>query len=158
MKQYFAKYLPVGGEIKEGDIVKDFSRPTYPVPYNPIHHKLEGKTKLKLFLCSRDIQVGDECFFTEDVTASSVVAASEVTLDFLRRKAFKILGEISLEAKWVKDGDEFNREEWMCNWAKNNCNCKEHNHISTSGIIFHKAPTWMNHNILIKCLCCETFK
>lgn len=72
-KPYFAKYLPVEGEIKEGDKVFhkgeiltaksydswftkwDFVEKSIP----PVEYDKDCK-KVKLFLCSRDIQVGDK--------------------------------------------------------------------------------------------------
>jgi hypothetical protein len=57
----FAKYLPVEGEIKEGDYWQHPKGPIFPwtkaYERGPISSGL-GK-KVKLFLCSRDIKVGD---------------------------------------------------------------------------------------------------
>lgn len=64
MKKYFTKYLPVEGEPKEGDITLLAGEIA---PYNkivPIGLKAANSQlkyqKVKLFLCSRDIQVGDK--------------------------------------------------------------------------------------------------
>ena len=92
MKPYFTKYLPVEVEIKEGE------------PFDTIVG-IYGK-KMKLFLCSRDIQVGD--------TFHSFSGMSELKWDGkfqLHPDDFKVIGEISNEATWVKEGDEFDESE-----------------------------------------------
>jgi hypothetical protein len=97
MKQYFAKYLPVEGEIKEGDIVIG----------------MDGK-KVKLFLCSRNIQVGDKVLDIRTNTWKEVNNSCGVEL--YKQKPndiqFKVIGEISPNAKWVKEGDEFEENDW----------------------------------------------
>lgn len=98
-KEYFAKYLPVEGEIKEGDKFihtelnekgiytainidanfidsvrgegDEFSDPVVPIRYCK---------KVKLFLCSRD-------------------------------NPDEIIGEVSEDAKWVKEDMEFSQED-----------------------------------------------
>lgn len=61
MNSYFAKYLPVGGEIKPCD--KIITVTGYLKDYNPetdLLSEYEAPTKVKLFLCSHDIQPGDK--------------------------------------------------------------------------------------------------
>ena len=66
MSKYFTKFLPVEGEIKEGDkfldhtdnLIKDAHIPE--IYNNPHVPYFDGYKKVKLFLCSRDIQIGDK--------------------------------------------------------------------------------------------------
>lgn len=88
--QCIAKYLPIkeesplkfteSGYLKEQEIVYDGNRKPF----------LVGKDKslipVKLFAVTQDIEVGDEVISEEEV--------------------YKILGEISPRAVWVKNGDE----------------------------------------------------
>jgi hypothetical protein len=118
MKKYFAKYLPVEGEPKEGDMViykevgwtENYEEALKAAVYgDPI------PIKVKLFLCSRDIQVGDEVHIpypSGEVrikpTEASIIAIGNVAA---KNNGYKVVGEISPEATWVKEGDEFNEEE-----------------------------------------------
>lgn len=71
-------------------------------------------------LCSRDIQAGDH-FQQESVLFPAYISTCiEVRDDFVKcdeerlwasHTVFKIIGEISPEAKWVKEGDEFVEDE-----------------------------------------------
>jgi hypothetical protein len=73
-----------------------------------------------LFLCSRDIQVGDK-------TINSNTGKEEEYTEYLKtyfktatsNPHFKVIGEISPEAVWVKEGDEFD-EYQMGYWGTNN--------------------------------------
>ena len=118
-KKYFTKYLPVEGEIKEGD--------KYSCPHkghgidlgNGIPHKPKtiictyphsGYTckdcyKIKFFLCSRDIEPGDQVY--SDFDNGYLGIAKKKSEGF----NFKMIGEISPEATWVKEGDEFDEGE-----------------------------------------------
>jgi len=101
-KKYFAKYLPVEGEIKE-----DY------MALNPSNNKIvrvnkaclknlvtsEWK-KVKLFLCSKDIQVED---YKEPGKIYIFHDGSE--------EPFKVIGEISPDAVWVTEGMEFDDDE-----------------------------------------------
>jgi hypothetical protein len=130
MKKYFTKYLPVEGEIKEGDYIQ--------VPHalgavgkvikikqgkeESIYHYGERNFciashchRVKLFLCSRDIQVGDDVwdsgngYYKADqmlvdlLTGPAVAALKEVPV--------KVIGEISPHATWVTEGMEFDEDE-----------------------------------------------
>jgi hypothetical protein len=123
MKKYFTKYLPVEGEIKEPCFVQDdnifsdnkivelvkvdtsikdhhFALDIRNGTYS--HEGMKKLKKVKLFLCSRDIQVGDEYYkYGKDKTLFGVY--SEPTPD-----CFKVIGEISPDALiYVKEGDIF---------------------------------------------------
>lgn len=156
-KPYVAKYLPVEGEIKIGDRVESESsgkqkvlvtgitkkgdyitdEPDFyePDSYFVLPKKKAKKFSKQLFLCSRDIQVGDTVWDTvnhkfEEVETSFIAENTEhaknVHCWYLKRpsnecKVFnearlliKVIGEISPEATWVEEGDEFDeyRELW----------------------------------------------
>lgn len=122
-KPYFAKYLPVEGEIQEGGkyvYITNKVRVTkksFPIPPNP------DVKPVKLFLCSRDIQVGDKAY-TGDPSMADLDTVYERAEDipvgesglltsssFIKEKiAYKVIGEISPKATWVKGGDEFEGE------------------------------------------------
>lgn len=151
MKTYFAKYLPVKGEIKEGDWVihpdgkvrkcieiikgdKDFND-FITMTDNTGCYRDKSK-KVKLFLCSRNIQVGDkvksfnypeqeerevvnlrtskklvgaenhsEIYHLVDIQYPNEINTAAVS------NFFKVIGEISPEATWVKEGDRFDKTE-----------------------------------------------
>jgi len=138
--KYFIKYLPVEGEINEGDkfldhtdnLIKDAHIPE--IYNNPHVPYFDGYKKVKLFLCSRDIQKTDKEIYVHkpdgseatkveliDIISDKEITAvmfkwGEQTPGTLIQNTFKVIGEISPEAKWVKEGDEFDEEEieWIC--------------------------------------------
>ena len=127
MKKYFAKYLPVEGEIKEGDKAKE-KYSINPKIVNVIAVNVDGLVncegqdlwyapealqKVKLFLCSRDIAVGDKVY--EELADGTYGEEFEWTEEINKYNStdcvFKVIGEISPEATWVKEGDEFDEDE-----------------------------------------------
>jgi len=146
MKLYFAKWLPVEGEIKQGDKVlvsrgmgkfigtvigdkiisnnKDLS-----YPLNEVE-----KVKVKFFLCSRDVQKTDKEIYVHKPDGTEVTKVelidiisdgkstavmfkwNDKTPGTLIQNAFKVIGQISPEATWVKEGDEFDKEEINLQW------------------------------------------
>lgn len=133
MKKYFCKYLPVEGEIKEGDICyftqfKEFGTATmvydelcfvsFPQESkgsltSPISRNLDDKQPYKLFLCSKDILVGDK-YFNEDFDYTkypneSIANASSEMVGV--NSSYKVIGEISPDAVWVTEGMEFDDDE-----------------------------------------------
>lgn len=130
MSKYFAKYLPVEGEINIGDYFID----TGAMSNGTLVGKRANKEgvydyqKVKLFLCSKDIQVGDKNVHADTLGGKSFrgyVATvgkngcGSVLLPDTQQNdelvitdsMFKVIGEISPEATWVKEGDEFNDDE-----------------------------------------------
>lgn len=161
MKKYFTKWLPVEGEIKEGDKVlytggqlnfppdvydvldnvkEDMSAASvggYGIEYSydtPKPNTLGGVTrsaylkigynilkkdykKVKLFLCLMNIQV-DDIVHEMDVPVSSIehdyVYFSPLLVRRELKDCFKIVGEISPNTKWLKEGDELDEEDvWI---------------------------------------------
>jgi hypothetical protein len=124
MKKYFAKYLPVEGEMKEGCIAKEkYSINPKIVEVVAINEDGMIKCKgdnlwyvpealqtVKLFLCSRDIQVGDK---VRGLDGSEEIIMTEGDKQLLfDGNIFKVIGEISPDATWVKEGDEFDEDDW----------------------------------------------
>jgi hypothetical protein len=112
MIKYFVKYPPVEGEIEKHDYWQAKSGDIIPAGSGEriLHHANEvGCKKVKLFLCSRDIQVGDE---VQNGDGELCKIPNEADLRNAKEHGFfKILGEISPEATWVKEGDDFDEEE-----------------------------------------------
>lgn len=89
--------------------------------------------KASLHICSRDIQVGDKVLVSmpyengklEEFTVVKKPEGYNLDLltgiysgnmdvnnpTYLHQNSFKVIGEISPEATWVKEGDEFDEEE-----------------------------------------------
>jgi hypothetical protein len=116
MKKYFAKYIPVEGEIKHGDRYLSALHPDGAEPgvysknhdYGPFNpSRGNGCNKVQLFLCSRDIQVGDK-YICDAFSDSEQVHREGYPL---HTDAYKVIGEISPEATWVKEEDEFDEAQ-----------------------------------------------
>jgi len=126
-KPYFAKHLPVEEEIKEGDITTNCHGDFFKADNGTVYFLSKELKKYKLFLCSRDIQVGDtlkECMpdgkeykvhHFETVLPCGVFVMEPWPSDnevwIHATDAFKVVGEISPEATWVKEGDQFEENE-----------------------------------------------
>jgi|SRR6187551_629932 len=108
--KYFAKYLPVEGGYEDGDLVIDLYHP------EPSIHEAESSckqnegelcTKVKLFLCSRDVQFNDNAYSPRNGFYKFGYHENSY-----RNESIKIIGPISLTAIWVKEGAEFEEEDW----------------------------------------------
>lgn len=122
MKSYFAKYLPVEGEIKPGDLFECLDETFGHKPYEMPFEKEKQSTpcskcrKVKLFLCSRDIQVGDEVHYNYNHDIKWIVDKLFTTTlksgsgEHPINTVYKVIGEISPDAK-VKEGDEFDEDQ-----------------------------------------------
>lgn len=136
-KKYIAKYLPVEEEIKEGDRYKEKGNrykekgnsnligiAKIPKDWNNPHTSYyDGYQKVELFLCSRDIKVGDKVYVPVYETYGKVQdtyreSKTEVEVSgrfypevFPKEDLIKPIGKISPEAKWVKEDDEFDEDE-----------------------------------------------
>lgn len=118
--KYFTKYLPIEGEIKELDYYK---HPNYPDKlfrfYKPWDYKKEKAQKVALFLCSRNINYLDKFYFKDSKEMTNQGAldsddrywVSDGKILYSKSESFKVIGEISPEAIWVKEGDEFEEED-----------------------------------------------
>ena len=119
-KLYFAKFLAVEGEIKEGDIILQYqhNKGKYRRGIASSGKYINGERKVKLFLCSRDIQAGDTVTDGKGnynrVDNNPNITGLEIAS---RQGWFKVIGEISPDAIWVKDGDEFDRNDFEMRWT-----------------------------------------
>jgi nitrogen regulatory protein PII-like uncharacterized protein len=163
MKKYFTKYLPVEGKIDENEIkdtwlITPKGLATFELrvhkDINTLTNKIRvhnGKTYVdfldtevklaKLFLCSRDIQVGDKYFEHTQVKPDryeEFVAQEDDSIE----NSFKIIGEISPDAIWVTEGMEFDEDE-----------------VKESYIITNdkRSSSYNLHWYRIKCPTCKTY-
>lgn len=131
MKKYFTKLLPIEGEIKEGDkyinpaLSGTFVRGKHDNSSTSFsgNDSRSGYKKAKLFLCSRDIQVGDKFnsangvgFVCSKIDAKNVYSIGGLNhpqeeVAHSRIYSYKVIGEISPNATWVKEGGEFEEHE-----------------------------------------------
>lgn len=131
--KYFTKYLPVEGEIKEGNWYiwknnKALCRATGDLDILNNHLKHKDIEKVKLFLCSRNIQVGDKfnsanginfvCTRTDD-TKIYCIGGLNSDIEEVPHSicyAYKVIGEVSLAATFVKEGDEFEEDQVLIHY------------------------------------------
>ena len=118
MKKYFAKYLPIISEDRKP--FSDTSREWAPMDIaldgegqHSVIQIFNGKTytrKAQLFLCSYDVQIGDIFkFFGSD--SNMFERRWEERYRETENNPFKIIAEISPEASWVNEADEFDEDE-----------------------------------------------
>ena len=115
-KVYFCKYLPTSGEIREGDFyfqtyqAGQIGRANKEDYLNATYKELQ---KVKPFLCSREIGVGDKLTgWSNRTTHIAVEEDIELFKECgIHSHVFKVIGEISPHAMWVREGDEFTEEE-----------------------------------------------
>lgn len=127
--QFFSKYLPIEGEIKEGDW---FRRKDGELvgKWNLIpDYDLTNYTKVVMFFCSKNIIKGEilrvfkpdmsywiDCELLEIVTDGETEAFKLNSPKFgefasLSKNCFKIIGEVSPAAIWIKENDTFKEDE-----------------------------------------------
>lgn len=154
-KPYFTKWIPVEGEIKEGDTIIYTNGATQHIAEyrSPYYDKYSNLKKLKLFLCSRDIQIGDKDIHTGIMQDYGEEIVKEVKyqhqLDFMRgvseankTEIFKVIGEPSPKAIWVEEGMEFDEDEAKKSYMITND---------------PSNPSCGNHWYRFKCPTCGTF-
>lgn len=162
MKEYFAKNLSQEGEIKEGDKIRYESRKGINFDIATKDNigiiKLIGSNiqKVKLFLCSRAIQVGDTVQTLKDEERGIVKMMDNEGNVYVELEGFdyaehnntyhhyylknivKVIGEVSRYATWVTEGDEFDHKEVALNGIWQNWN--EKTPLSGKNIVFVKGP------------------
>jgi hypothetical protein len=106
-KPYFTKYLAVPGKLKEGERGISINNAIYT---HYAHLGDDYGKPMKLFLCSRDVQVGDEvtCIDPSSINFGKKAKHFEFgdTVNWVN-----VIGEISPEATWVTEGMEFDENE-----------------------------------------------
>lgn len=111
MKQYFAKYLPVEGEISVGDTV--LSTDGMMDKITTMDNIQETDKLVKLFLCTKainNLKVGDKVRqFSKPEKEFTLAKIGEAIKNDL---FFKAISEISAEAlSYVKEHDEFDVDD-----------------------------------------------
>ncbi|MFA9239427.1 MAG: hypothetical protein ACEQSQ_05995 [Candidatus Paceibacteria bacterium] len=106
MKPYFAKRLPIEGEIKKDDW---FQRPDGVIKQaHKDFEPIKGLTKVKLFLCSRDIQVGDRYKSPRFAGANEFIDCERYASEPMEG-SFKVIGEILTPG--IIENQEFTEKE-----------------------------------------------
>lgn len=119
-KRYFVKFLPVEGKIEIGDRVIDakiapkdglifqggdnFLNDMGDTVTLPQWQTRFNFQKLKLFLCSKDVKIGDIVY--DPHNNKYYIYHLNMDSEYL----FTVIGKISKDAIWVKEGDEFTKD------------------------------------------------
>lgn len=129
MKTFFVKYLPVQDEVIIDNLEKNqllvgfhhrdkyderfyFSRKASEASvYSDRGFEFTPKQILKLFLCSKDLNIGDEFYNNLGVKTDHLFDQEDI------EGHFKVIGEISPDAIWLKEGDELNEDDWTIFWT-----------------------------------------
>lgn len=183
MSKYFAKFLPVQGEPDLGKMCLFQGRVEMYTEYHwreycqcEVDNVPNTIQKVQLFLCSREIEVGDKMESYVPVGEHPYTREEGICLDYLKEDdtytyrlsdgsktncgagyCFKVIGPISPQATWVKEGMEFDEEEVKL--------------IERHPYIFHKTGQCIGGEVegwnewlpkynecQIKCRCCNTLK
>jgi len=129
MKKYFAKYVPIEGKVKEGyHLDKNKNEIIY---YNGDYGDVKPSflIPVKLCICTREIKIGDMAKDTKQpltdfyVDEKDIIRIKSGTDElYSQMDLYKVVGKISSEASWVKEGDMFDREDLMANGVGVNWN------------------------------------
>lgn len=149
MKTYFAKYLPAEGKITDATKVmfKINDEWTEPCDFDSfIGPDIQKVAQGKLFICSRDMKIGGGIYVPDspltDMHKGNIGVVSDInvanqvvhyTIDcliggvihsgiFMKENPFKIIGMVFSEDTWVKEGDEFDKEDLEANGCGPNWN------------------------------------
>jgi hypothetical protein len=191
-KPYFAKWLPVEGEIKEGDYFLNDNKPsihqflsskeklgTYKIiqgyegeagkiyQYHIVQHLGGINKKIRLFLCSRGpegLKAGDTVFSMErpkeTPLSTWIIDDKQIFLGQLSGTIYatgRLIGEISKEALWVKEGDEFTENEVQFHYNHRKFRDKDFIHDGPYSFDWDEDPEKYYLSIHIKCDKCNTF-
>lgn len=178
--KYFAKYLKIEGECKigsltnQGIILERMSQIKDRVVYitdTKINGKWTNKEDdafdsgelylIQLFLCSRDIREGDNYQWQDgDGNISHGIKITIVSPD-----AYKVIGPISPEATWVKEGDQFEEEQIkrdiLTKWYSGEDDYTEYVHYHPKGdrefVVSEEDEFICEYPIKVQCSLCKTF-
>lgn len=118
--KYFAKYFPVEGKIRQGDKYLEDGLILIATEHKD-YYNYDFLKKVRLFLCSTDIQVGNNYHFDVGYASGERIAdQDDIDQLHLENNPFKVIGPISPEATWVKEGDEFNEDQVKREVIRNN--------------------------------------
>jgi len=138
MKRYFSKLMPIEGGIREGDhAMKEDGTIVY---VNKASAKYLADTwkRMRLVICDKEVSVGERVhyysrnndilfngilakveehfvYFEEDRMVGYPVDYDSFHMCYLKGTAFKVIGQVSDESRWVKEGMYFDEDElnWM---------------------------------------------
>lgn len=97
----------------------------------------------KLSLCSRDIQVGDIFnFISSDGKLFERKFVEEFNDHEDKINWFKIIGEISPNATWVKEGDEFDKDDLQVRRKYNRWESEHFNNLNLN-------KSWLSNDCFI---------
>lgn len=146
------KYSNFERASKWGDIEEKASeavQKAFGIKYRKDFLKLKNAKKVNLFLCSRDIKHGDKY---HDYAGSPVFTHDEDD-PMLDKDCFKIIGEISPNATWVKEGDEFDEEDIFMTYVDDAGTVWKNTEVGAlTGYTGEFTPRCM-----LKCSTCKTF-
>jgi hypothetical protein len=176
--KYFAEYIGVPDEVQVGLLFKANHNHSVGVvetiedegERTRVIYLCEGGQKrwtlksmgsvVKLFLCSRDIQVNDLVTNIDTGKERNITTKAELSLAQMQIGVLvKVIGEISHEATFVKEGDEFEEDNWEYAWrypitGEFTLADKKRGYVTTM------SDSKRNKEFIIgiKCPCCGTFK
>lgn len=171
MESFFAAYIPVSGEIQDGDTIR-YDGEYYKVVKGPssgpgeiemdlVKYLHSNVQKVALLLCSYDIKEGDmvsslltdRTYFTK---ASKEHVSSNKNVDNNNRY-FKVVGEVSPKASWVKDGDKIDVNELDSFDGKIIYYCLP---LEPDKELSHRSSKQNNiwRFVKIRCRCCGMFR
>lgn len=112
MKPYFVKYFAVDGEVSTGDFFIERGHVYGPMDAATAANIRKGfvpARKAVRYLCYRDTQ--NVKSINIDQQQWQEMSRSEKDEHLLSIGQYKVIGEISPEATWVKEGDEFDDKD-----------------------------------------------
>lgn len=130
----------------------------------------------RMMLCTRNIKAGDEIYLPEineyhkfreysTNNGGSIICESlngQHYEEFAYQSHFRIIGEISPEAKWIKEGDEFEEDQIRIDMIDRKFPSESHYDIEdlelTNAIFIKNRPDRFYISIAVECPCCKTFK
>ena len=111
----------------------------------------------KMFLCSRDIKIGDIIYdskfntkylYTEEIDFDSdipTISGADIT-------GYKIIGKISPEANWLKEGMEFSEDEIKVQFIEGDFEGRQFT-LSEGKVFYGNSPHKAPIHILLKGSC-----
>lgn len=181
---YIAKYLPEDGNVKEAKMVfykgevyehvhllnnkdpKEYTFIRYEGQLSGYHEKWTALTIAKLYLCSNDIQLGNDviginmegefikgelvnigeffCRIDENAPSDDMTEVKDT---------YKIIGEVSSKATWVKDGMLFEESDFRMLLINQGYKIEQK---SLEYVPESDRDNWKPH-IQFKCKSCSTF-
>lgn len=108
--KYFLKYIPVEGKAGKGDTILVNNLPIY-LQRDLFDFEMSyAPERVKLFLCSKDIKVGDvvkEKLTTGNYENFEIHTVNDIDI----QTQVKVIGEVNPKLKKLKEGDEFDETE-----------------------------------------------